>query len=81
VFGDEPVDKITKGKIKDFLLGKVNEGFAGSTVTHMKNVLSGFLNKAVDDEILQTNPVHTGSEKYSRPRTSEKTLISSRKKN
>ena len=58
VFGDRAVDKITKGMIKDFLLGKVNEDFAGSTVTHMKNVISGVLNKAVDDETIQTNPAH-----------------------
>jgi integrase len=58
IFGDRAVDKITKGAIKDFLLGKVNDGFAGSTVTHMKNVISGVLNKAVDDETIQTNPAH-----------------------
>jgi integrase len=58
VFGDLAVDKISKGMIKDFLLGKVNEGFAGSTVTHMKNVISGVLSKAVDDETIQTNPAH-----------------------
>jgi integrase len=58
IFGDRAVDIITKGAIKDFLLGKVNEGFAGSTVTHMKNVISGVLNKAVDDETIQTNPAH-----------------------
>ena len=58
IFGDRAVDKITKGAIKDFLLGKVNEGFAGSTVTHMKNVISGVLSKAVDDETIQTNPAH-----------------------
>ena len=58
IFGDRAVDNITKGAIKDFLLGKVNGGFAGSTVTHMKNVISGVLNKAADDETIQTNPAH-----------------------
>jgi len=57
VFGHLKVRDITRGRIKDFLAHKVNEGFANSTVIHMKNALSGILNKAVDDEVVTTNPV------------------------
>jgi len=52
------VTEITRGKIKDFLLDKTNKGYAASTVTHIKNVISGILNKAVDDEVIAVNPAH-----------------------
>ena len=55
-FGDLPITEINRGKIKDFLLKKANKGYAGSTVAHLKNVISGVLNKAIDDEIVQANP-------------------------
>jgi integrase len=56
VFGKIAVNDITRGKIKDFLLQKSNDGFAASTVLHMKNVISGILIKALDDETLASNP-------------------------
>lgn len=58
VFGKTPVNEINKFMVKNFLLKKVNHAFASSTVTHMKNVISGVLNLAVDDEVLPTNPAH-----------------------
>jgi hypothetical protein len=56
VFDDLKVDEITEGKIKEFLFSKVNAGYAGSTISHMKNVISGILNQAVDDDLIATNP-------------------------
>lgn len=56
VFGELKIDEITKGKINDFLFGKVNAGYAESTVSHMKNVVSGVLTQAVDDELITANP-------------------------
>jgi len=58
VFGDMRATDITRGKVKDFLLDKTNKDYAGSTVTHMKNVISGILNKVVDDEVIPANPAH-----------------------
>jgi integrase len=58
VFNDFIVTDITRGKVKDFLMDKMNEGYAKSTVIHMKNVISSVLNKALDDEIIQANPAH-----------------------
>jgi integrase len=55
VFKETRINDITRGKVKDFLLGKINKGFAKSTVFHMKNVVSGVLNRALDDEIIQAN--------------------------
>jgi integrase len=55
VFGDLKVNEATEGKIKDFLFAKVNAGYAASTVTHMKNVISGVLAKAMDDKVISDN--------------------------
>lgn len=56
VFGSLTVDEIAEGKIKEFLFQKVNDGYAASTVTHLKNVISGVLTKAKDDGQITTNP-------------------------
>jgi integrase len=56
VFGNLKLTQITRGKVKEFLAEKSNSGYAKSTVTHMKNVISNVFNKAVDDEVIATNP-------------------------
>ncbi|MBC8392187.1 MAG: hypothetical protein H8E17_06455, partial [Deltaproteobacteria bacterium] len=56
VFSDIKITDITRGKVKDFLLDKINSGYANSTVTHIRNVVSGVINKAVDDEVIPANP-------------------------
>lgn len=58
VFGRKRVDAITRMDVKQFLMGKVNDGFAQSTVTHMKNVIGGTLNIALDDGMIRENPSH-----------------------
>jgi len=59
VFGEVLITDITRGMVKEFLLKKTNEGYAASTVTHIKNVISGVLNMAVDDEVIPANPAHS----------------------
>jgi integrase len=56
-FKSKVINEINRGHVKTFLLTKISEGFAGSTVTHMKNVISGIMNKALDDEVVTVNPV------------------------
>jgi len=51
-FGNHRVNEITRGMIKDFLLGKLSNGLNRSTALHMKSVISCVLNKAVDDEVI-----------------------------
>lgn len=58
VFGNLKINEINRLMVKDFLMKKSNSGFSSSTVTHMKNTISGVLNMAVDDEIIATNPAH-----------------------
>ena len=50
------VTEITRGTVKDFLRGKLNEGYSRSTVNHLKSVISGVLTTAMDDELIQANP-------------------------
>ncbi len=56
VFDKTPVNEVDRFKVKNFLLAKINAGYAQSTVTHMKNALSGILNMAVDAGHIQFNP-------------------------
>jgi len=56
VFKNVRVDEITRGKVRDFLLSKINDGYAKSTVAHFRNVVSGVLGKALDDEVIPANP-------------------------
>jgi len=56
VFKDHKVTHITRGKVKSFLLDKMNQGKAVSTVKHYRNCVSGVLNLAIDDEIIKANP-------------------------
>jgi integrase len=58
VFGKTTVNEINRFMVKRFLLKKISNGYANSTVTHMKNAISGVLNLAIDDEVLPTNPAH-----------------------
>jgi integrase len=58
VFKNYRVDEIKRLMVRDFIEKKINEGFASSSVTHMKNVISGVLNLAIDDEKLSVNPAH-----------------------
>lgn len=59
VFGKRPVViDIARIEVKEFLMKKANAGLATSTVTHIKNVIGGILNIAVDEEIILMNPSH-----------------------
>ena len=41
IFGSLKLTEINRGKVKDFFAGKTLEGYARSSVNHMKNVISG----------------------------------------
>jgi len=63
VFEKTPVTEITRLMVKEFLMKKARKGkknaeagYASSTITHIKNALSGVLNLAVDDETIGINP-------------------------
>jgi len=58
VFRKTRVNEINRFMVKSFLMKKMADGFASSTITHMKNAIAGVLNLAIDDEVLLTNPAH-----------------------
>ena len=58
VFGKSKTNEINRFMVKRFLMKKTADGFASSTVTHMKNAIAGVLNLAIDDEIISVNPAH-----------------------
>jgi len=55
-FKDYKVTHISRGKVKSFLLDKMNKGKAISTIKHYRNCISGVLNLAIDDEVIKANP-------------------------
>ena len=58
IFEKLELTNINRKKIKDFLNSKINEGYSNSTVSHLKDVISGVLNEAVDAEIIPANPAY-----------------------
>jgi len=56
VFKDKPIDKVSRGDIRDFLLSKIKEDFSKSRVGLFKDVLSGVLGYSLDEELIQANP-------------------------
>ena len=74
VFGNTDIISINRKKIKDFLNAKKNEGYANNTVCHMKDVLSGVLNEAVDAEIIPANPAYKLRLKITKKKDLEKDI-------
>lgn len=58
VFSKKCVTEINRLMVKQFLMRKISEGLASSTVSNMKSAISGVLNLAVDDEVIVANPAH-----------------------
>jgi len=58
VLGKKPVNEISRMMVKNLLMKKVNQGYANSTVVHIKNAVSGVLSIALDDEVITANPAH-----------------------
>ena len=55
-FSARPIDQITRRDVKTHLLAKLKRGKSASTVTHIKNVMSGVFSLALDGEFIDTNP-------------------------
>lgn len=56
VFGDKPIDEISRSDIKDFLYAKQSEKLAPGTVRIIRAYLTAILTEAVDDELITYNP-------------------------
>jgi len=57
VFGDKVLDRISRGDIRDFLVSKTGQGYSRSTICVLRDITSGVFNYAIDEEIIQVNPV------------------------
>ncbi len=55
--GKTPVDKVTRLAVKNFLLEKLG-GLSNSSVTHIRNTISGGCREAWEDEVISSNPCH-----------------------
>ncbi len=56
VIGKIPLDQIKRANIRDLLLDLHVKGLSRSTVSFMRNVISGPMTYAVDAELIPTNP-------------------------
>lgn len=57
VFKNKPLDKITRGDIRDFLVAKIGQDYSRSTICVFRDVMSGVFNYAIDEEVIKFNPV------------------------
>jgi integrase len=78
VFGRKPLDSLTRGEIRDFLLNKFNGGLSkGRTLMikdltlMIKDLIGSVLRYALDDELISANPI-VGLSKKLFPKNSNK---------
>ncbi|UCF82993.1 MAG: site-specific integrase, partial [Desulfobacteraceae bacterium] len=57
VFKDTALDRITRGDVRNFLINKIEEGLSRSSICVYRDVFSGVFNYAVDEEVIDSNPV------------------------
>jgi len=55
--GERPINSVQRPEVKDFLVRKLNDGLSRGTIELVRNVTSGLFNFAVDEEMIQNNPV------------------------
>ena len=55
--GDKPIDEIKRGEILNLLLKLHKRGLSRSMICLVRDVISGPMVYAIDEEILQANPV------------------------
>jgi len=52
-----PIDKVARKDVRELLLSIHGRGLSKATVCLVRDVLSGVLNHAMDDEVIESNPV------------------------
>ena len=57
VLGKRPIDQIKRSDVRDLLLGRYKKGLSKSSVALIRDVMSGVMQYAIDDEIITQNPV------------------------
>jgi integrase len=72
--GNKPVDEIRRGEIRDLLLKLNNRGLARATICLVRDVISGPLSFAHDEELIPVNPI-AGITKRLQLRREKKTVV------
>jgi integrase len=54
--GKMPIDKITRGNVRDALLDIHQKGLSKSTISAARNMISGTFEHAIDEELVKDNP-------------------------
>lgn len=72
--GNKPVDEIRRGEIRDLLLKLNTRGLARATICLVRDVISGPLSFAHDEELIPVNPI-AGITKRLQLRREKKTVI------
>jgi integrase len=74
VFGNLKITEINRGQVKDFLLKKAAAGYSKSTTDQLRNVVSGILGKALDNEIIPANPSQQLGKEFLKAKTQKDTI-------
>jgi integrase len=56
-FGKKQIDTIKRSDVRNLLLGRYKKGLSKSSVAMIRDVTSGVMQYAIDDEIITSNPV------------------------
>lgn len=75
VVGDLELTAITRGHVRDLLMGLNNRGFSKSHIGVVKNVISGVFNYGVEDELVKENPCNGILDRLKLKRTGEDELF------
>lgn len=57
---DTPLDKINRGDVKNLLISKANDGLSRSSISVIKDVISGVFESAIDEELIDAKNFTTG---------------------
>jgi len=74
VLGKVPIDEIKRGDIRNMLLALLKKGISWETVLLVRNVISGPMVHALDDEIITANPVSGVFRRINAPRNPKREI-------
>lgn len=74
VLGKVPIDEIKRGDIRNLLMALLRKGASWETVCLVRNVISGPMVHALDDEIITANPISGIFKRISKPRSPKKEI-------
>jgi integrase len=55
--GSRPIDQVKRSEVRDLLLARYRKGLSKSSVSMIRDTISGVMQYAIDEEIITANPV------------------------